>query len=653
MAVRWILLVVFISAANLCLGQSSTPNLQGLVFDAQHHGVEGATVSAGTSARHSVQTDRNGHFSLEISPTVQRGDSITLHVEKPGFRPWVEDLALSDLPVTVDLESISSTKPPSPSQKLLWKLTGDGTIDSVQARLNALGPQESPDAQKIGILSGLFEAPVFSYLGEELPEDALYRFCRSERILSYYGPAFNEPTVRAAVSTAAQNLIYLQDIFGALYGPAFSAKENCDKYGDQPREEYKAHLGSRILDRESLDKQKAKQVVTSMLSTLASIGMASPPKIAPSASSASDPYVEADKDYRLGDFEKAFALFTQAATEGNAKAAFMVGYLREKGQGSPPDLQKELIAYQQADEGGDPRATDRLAEWYEGSGRTASVERDCGKSRFYFERAIAANYLPSMLTFARLSDDTDGLCGFENHSQLATQLYERAAKLGSLEAMKIMGDREPNFAQKKYWYDQLISKGDVASMYELGMLYYDGIETTANFEKAKELFVQSSEKGYQPAKKILAYLPATLFAEEKAVLVEESMGHKLLGQKLLNMSGGCFGNYNSELYIQVTSAGIRVFEKHLSACKERLDTLLCLNENELKTLLCGDSLSVGAWGARAIVDAVKYSAGEKTDQVLLTSKGKAIIYIYLAHTSTGLEKFEKAFQSAYPMVKSK
>jgi hypothetical protein len=290
MASRWILLVELLLAINLSFAQTPAPNLQGFVYDSQHNPVEGATVSAGASARASKLTDLNGHFSLEMAPTVRRGDSVRLHVEKSGFRPSILDVGLSDLTVAVYLVSSKAPLPPKPSSYRqpsalpLWKTSDDAVIDSVQTMLNAFRTQDVTNAQIVGALRGLFDAPVFSYLGEELPEDALYRFCRNERILLYYMPNLDEPSVRAAISTASQNLIYLQDIFGALYGPAFSAKEQCDKYGDRSRGEYKSHLGPRIIDRNSLDAPRAEEVMTKMLTTLASIGMASPPKVAPSVS---------------------------------------------------------------------------------------------------------------------------------------------------------------------------------------------------------------------------------------------------------------------------------------------------------------------------------------------------------------------------------
>jgi Carboxypeptidase regulatory-like domain len=290
---------VLLIALGLASGQSQILSLQGFVFDSHHRPLEGAAVSAGASGKAPALTDGNGHFYVEILPDAKA--PITLRVQKDGFTPWSQHLGLSGVAVVVTLTP-SNPKPGPSSSTIgtpsgnaaqrsgppLWASSEDATIDSVQVRLNALG-RDATDAQITGVLRGLFDAPVFSYLGEELPEDALYRFCRTAMILMYYGPGFDAPTERAVASKAAQNLIYLQDIFGDLYGPAFSAKEHCDRFGGQTRKEFKAHLGPRLKERSSLDGQQAERVMNSMLTSLAAVGLASRSNPMPQTEPVSDP----------------------------------------------------------------------------------------------------------------------------------------------------------------------------------------------------------------------------------------------------------------------------------------------------------------------------------------------------------------------------
>ena len=166
------------------------------------------------------------------------------------------------------------------------KVTKDGFVPYPRDG-NSL-PSNATDAQTTSILRGLFDAPIFSSIGEELPEDASYRFCRTGKILTYYQLGFRAPELREAVSTASKNLIYLQDIFGELYGPAFSAQEQCNRYGTKARSEYESNLGQRLKARYLLDGVRAQRIIDAMLRTLAAVGLSShaPPAPPPSDSGA-------------------------------------------------------------------------------------------------------------------------------------------------------------------------------------------------------------------------------------------------------------------------------------------------------------------------------------------------------------------------------
>lgn len=154
-----------------------------------------------------------------------------------------------------------------------WYPTGDFTIDSVQQNLNTLGPKPS-DAQLVSVLRPLFTQPVFMYIGEELPEGALYRFCRSGRILSFYSNIFSNPEICQAALLGTQNLIYLQDIVGSIYGPAFLAQQQCDDYNESKASFIKA-LPSRLMDRSTME-PRASEVLRKLRNTLRSVGLMDP-----------------------------------------------------------------------------------------------------------------------------------------------------------------------------------------------------------------------------------------------------------------------------------------------------------------------------------------------------------------------------------------
>ena len=299
---------LFCAAALLTFGiaaaQSQVPAFQGYVYDSSHKALVGATASVGAAGRSSSGTDSTGHFSIQPAPSTKLGDPVTLKIDKDGFRSYSQHLDYTGSSQVVILAAKnpphwpSPTHPPvqrggqpptpavgtiSPVQpsEPLWPKTGDQYIDSVQDRLNGL-PADAADGLTTSILRGLFEAPIFGSIGEELPEDALYRFCRTQRILTHYQLGFHDPELRTAASEATQNLIYLQDIFAYLYGPAFEAKGYCKNLGARPRSEYESSLGQPFRPRSALDAAKAQQVINMMLTKLYAVGLSSHAPATPS-----------------------------------------------------------------------------------------------------------------------------------------------------------------------------------------------------------------------------------------------------------------------------------------------------------------------------------------------------------------------------------
>lgn len=153
-------------------------------------------------------------------------------------------------------------------EKVLWKPTGDMVIDSVEKKLNDGGARRYSDGELTDTLRPLFEQPVFMYIGEELPESALYRFCRNSQLMDYYTNTFSKPSIRRESLTVTENLIHLQEIVGGLYGKDFSAQKHCETYGENKSSFIKA-LPPRIGDRESI-RNNASEVLSGMRNTLAS-----------------------------------------------------------------------------------------------------------------------------------------------------------------------------------------------------------------------------------------------------------------------------------------------------------------------------------------------------------------------------------------------
>lgn len=154
----------------------------------------------------------------------------------------------------------------------IWAPTGDDVIDSTQARLNILkSATVISDADLINALRPMFNAPVYDYLGEELPEDALYTFCRTTQILQVYSGAFTSPSIRHATLLSTEKLILLQELFSDLYGPAFSAQQHCNIYKNS-RDQFVAHMPNKVKDPSELS-PKAGDARKALVTALVGVGL--------------------------------------------------------------------------------------------------------------------------------------------------------------------------------------------------------------------------------------------------------------------------------------------------------------------------------------------------------------------------------------------
>jgi tetratricopeptide (TPR) repeat protein len=184
--------------------------------------------------------------------------------------------ALNATPVTQSKASANKPKPTIVGPNERWEPTGDRIIDAVQEHLNRLEFQRShSDKELAANLRPLFEQPVFMYIGEELPNEALYRFCRNSQILDFYISSFSNPRLRSAALAVTQKLIYLQEVVGGLYGTTFSAQQHCSKYGSH-KKTYLDNLPPQVKDRDSV-RESASNVLRDLQQPLRTVSLMDDP----------------------------------------------------------------------------------------------------------------------------------------------------------------------------------------------------------------------------------------------------------------------------------------------------------------------------------------------------------------------------------------
>jgi hypothetical protein len=199
------------------------------------------------------------YFSLWLVATVGLGLSVI-------FTNGADGRASTDSPVNVAAEIT-----PAP---VTWPTTGDSAIDQTHTALNALNKQPNPtEGQLISGLRFIFFKPVFRHIYEEPPQRALFTFCRAQKLLEAYVSKFSSPDARRRLIDATQNLISLQDQFGALYGPAFSRDQQCELHGNA-LSDYVSTLpprGQERLDGSQFD--KAMQTLAALRGNLKTINL--------------------------------------------------------------------------------------------------------------------------------------------------------------------------------------------------------------------------------------------------------------------------------------------------------------------------------------------------------------------------------------------
>lgn len=93
--------------------------------------------------------------------------------------------------------------------------------------------------------------------------------------------------------------------------------------------------------------------------------------------------------------------------------------------------------------------------------------------------------------------------GGEENLKKAYELYNKAAELGSTDAMLQLGlllrDGNEVVARNDkastQWFMKLADKGEAAGLHNVGVAYYKGLGVELNKEKAYHYFLQSAEKG--------------------------------------------------------------------------------------------------------------------------------------------------------------
>ena len=93
------------------------------------------------------------------------------------------------------------------------------------------------------------------------------------------------------------------------------------------------------------------------------------------------------------------------------------------------------------------------------------------------------------------------------------EYYEQEVAQGNVEALYNLGllyqnglDGDTDYAKAREYYEQAVEKGNAAALYNLGVLYYYGLGVDIDYEKALNYYRQSADAGYALASEKIAEL---------------------------------------------------------------------------------------------------------------------------------------------------
>jgi TPR repeat protein len=240
--------------------------------------------------------------------------------------------------------------------------------------------------------------------------------------------------------------------------------------------------------------------------------------------------LRAAKDlYAAGHYDAAFPLFKEAALAGNMEAAGFVGVAYMRGQGTPPNPDSTVVWLNRAAEARDARGMTAKGEAYQlGFGfrnsaararhwyRAAADEKSYGPAMRslgtmyrdgiggpprpdsaleWYEKSAKAGVVDAMADAGWIYEQ--GL-GVPADAEAAQCWYRGGAQAGSAAAMVALGklhERRQEYDRAREQYEKAARVGSAEAMNNLGVLYQNGLGVTADRGKAIELYRRAASAG--------------------------------------------------------------------------------------------------------------------------------------------------------------
>lgn len=251
----------------------------------------------------------------------------------------------------------------------------------------------------------------------------------------------------------------------------------------------------------------------------------------------------ADKYYKDQDYNKAFALYSEASAKGSLYALACLGSCYCEGEGVEKNCEKGLALIKESADKGNSEGQRRLGycyeygegvgknyveavNWYRKAAEQGNVTGQYNLGNcYYFGKGIEKNYTEAANWYRKAAEQGDpggqyrlGYCyesykGVERNFAEAVSLYRKSAEHGYPESQWRLGflyelglGVEKNAAIAISWYRKSAEQGDPEGQCCLGRCYQKGIGVGMNYDNALIWYEKSAKQGNPTAKRSLNIL---------------------------------------------------------------------------------------------------------------------------------------------------
>ena len=209
-----------------------------------------------------------------------------------------------------------------------------------------------------------------------------------------------------------------------------------------------------------------------------------------------DKYYEGEEE----DYDKAFALYSEAAAKGSLYALARLGVCYVYGDGVEKDEQKGFALIKKSAEKGNAEGLYCLGNrYYNGYG----VEKDYVEAVKWYRKSAEQGYSKAQYSLGNRYYAGEGV---EKDYAEAVKWYRKSAEQGNSDAQNDLGvcyyngeGVEKNYAEAVKWYRKSAEQGDSDAQYNLGVCYYNGEGVEKDYAEAVKWWRKSAEQGNSDA----------------------------------------------------------------------------------------------------------------------------------------------------------